>query len=141
MRALAVAGALALLLGGCGAPDAPLRAVQVWARPAPAGANGAVYLQLENRGAQDDRLLAAATDLAAQVELHRTHVHASGAASMSAQPAIDLPAGRTVELAPGGLHIMLIDLQRALEQGTTFTLTLRFEHADPLVVEVEVEQR
>ena len=142
MSRLGVACTLAaVLLAGCAAPRAPLHASQAWARPAPAGGNGAVYLRLENRGRADERLLGAAADVAGRIELHRTHVHASGAAGMSMQPAIDLPAGQTVELAPGGLHIMLIGLSRALEEGQTFPLTLTFERAAPLEVAVEVEQR
>jgi copper(I)-binding protein len=53
--------------------------------------------------------------------------------------AIDVPAGRTVELKPGGLHLMFMDLKAPLTNGTRFPLTLRFEKAGEVQVQVQVQ--
>jgi copper(I)-binding protein len=53
---------------------------------------------------------------------------------------IPVPAGSTVELVPGGLHLMVIDLVDDLEVGATYELVLEFEHADPITVTVEVRE-
>jgi copper(I)-binding protein len=61
-----------------------------------------------------------------------------GAMTMQEVEAIELGAGDTVNLEPGGYHIMLLDLVEPLEVGDTFDVTLDFETADDLVVTVEV---
>jgi copper(I)-binding protein len=63
-----------------------------------------------------------------------------GMMSMREVPSIALPAGSTVELAPGGLHLMLIDLVEDLSPGDTFELTLEFEQADSVTVTAEVRE-
>jgi periplasmic copper chaperone A len=63
-----------------------------------------------------------------------------GMMSMREVPSIALPAGNTVELAPGGLHLMLIDLVEDLSPGDTFELTLEFEQADSVTVTAEVRE-
>ncbi len=109
-----------------------------WARAtAPRQANGAAYLTIHNRGAAD-RILAARSEVARTVELHTHEVDAQGVARMRRVPAIELPSGGTVELAPGGLHVMLIGLERPLEAGRRFPLTLLLETAGEVTLEVEV---
>ena len=61
-----------------------------------------------------------------------------GAMVMQQVMALDLPAGTTVDLEPGGYHIMLIDLAEPLVDGETFEVTLDFAEAEDMVVEVEV---
>jgi copper(I)-binding protein len=53
-------------------------------------------------------------------------------------PAIEIPAGQTIELKPGGLHVMFIGLTQTLNVGATFPLTLRFEKAGEVKVEMKV---
>jgi copper(I)-binding protein len=55
-------------------------------------------------------------------------------------PSIEIPAGGAVELRPGGLHVMVLDLVEELTPGTVFDLTLEFEDADPVTVAVEVRE-
>jgi len=61
-----------------------------------------------------------------------------GAMVMQQIMALDLPAGETVNLEPGGYHVMLIDLAEPLAEGDTFNVTLDFAEADDLTVEVVV---
>lgn len=117
-----------------------LRIGHPWAR-ASAGAapTGAAYFALENRGGEPDRLVSASTPAAERAELH-THLHENGVMKMRpVEGGIELPAGGQVLLAPGGLHVMLMGLKAPLKEGERFPLTLTFEKAGELQVEVAVE--
>jgi len=115
-------------------------AIQVenpWARAtSPSAKVGGAFLTLRNTGA-DDRLLEVSSPIAATVELHRT-VNENGVMKMLPVDAVPVAAGQAVDLKPGNLHIMLIDLRRQLKQGDTFPLTLRFEKAPPVTATVVV---
>ncbi|MBU8543582.1 MULTISPECIES: copper chaperone PCu(A)C [Roseomonadaceae] len=115
----------------------PIQAEAGWSRAAGAGRVGAGFLTLRNSGAAD-RLVAARADIARTVELH-THIRDGNVMRMRPVEAIDLPAGETVTLAPGGLHIMLIDLKQALRQGESVPVTLVFEKAGEIQVTLEVQ--
>lgn len=111
-----------------------------WARTTPPNARtGAAYLSISNPGGEPDRLIAAASPAASQAELH-THVMEGGVARMRQLQAIDVPAGGRVEFAPGGLHVMLIDLKGPLRDGTHFPLTLRFARAGEVTIEVPISR-
>ncbi len=109
-----------------------------WARATVAPTGGA-FLSVENTGSAPDRLLRAAADIAGKVELH-THIREGDVMRMRAVEAIDLPAGQTVKLQPGGYHIMLFELKRPLKEGERFPLTLEFEKAGRLEVEIAVDK-
>lgn len=141
---------LALAAAACAGDATPVQVSDAWARTSPQAATaGAVYLELTSDA--DDRLIGAsvADDVAAVVEIHETvaagmsdddDTDGEGMQAMLMQEvgSIDLPAGETVVLEPGGLHIMLLDLVAPLEVGTDMDVTLEFEDAGSLVVEVEV---
>jgi len=109
-----------------------------WARAAGANTNGTAYMTLRNSGAQPDRLVAASTPIARTVELH-THIRDGEVMRMRPVADIPLPAGQTVHLRPGGLHVMLIGLTEPLRQGATVPLTLRFERAGEVTVQLEIQ--
>jgi copper(I)-binding protein len=112
--------------------------LQPWTRAAGANGNGAGFLRLRNGGAQPDRLLSASTPAARVVELH-TMERDGNVMRMRPVPDIALPPGQTVELRPGGLHIMLIGLTAPLVQGGRVPITLRFERAGEVRVELDVQ--
>jgi hypothetical protein len=109
-----------------------------WSRAAGANANGVGYMSIRNHGAQPDRLLSARTQAARTVELH-THIREGEVMRMRPVADIPLPAGQTVRLRPGGLHVMLIGLTAALVQGTEVPLTLVFERAGEVQVMLAIE--
>lgn len=110
-----------------------------WARPsAGAAANGATYMTITTKGKTADRLIEAASPVAGKVELH-THVIEGDIMRMRPVDAIDVNAGAPAVLKPGGLHVMLIGLKAPLKEGETFPLTLGFEKAGKVTVEVKVE--
>lgn len=111
-----------------------------WARATPGVVkNGAAYLTVTNTGKQADRLLAASTDAADHAELH-THLQENGVMKMRQIADIPLEAGATVKLQPGGLHIMLMGLKQPLKEGDRVPLTLRFDQAGEVKVELHVDK-
>jgi periplasmic copper chaperone A len=141
MRALPTVLAALLLASGAGAHELKAGSITIehpWARPAASG-NSAAYFTLENGGA-DDRLIGVSSDIAASVEMHSTTIDAQGVGRMVPVQAVDIPAGAQATFAPGGLHVMLIGLIRPLESGQEFPLTLTFEQAGAITVEVAVEK-
>lgn len=118
---------------------ANLRIEHPHARPTPPGARtGGAYLTIENVGKDGDRLLRAASSVAGTVEVH-TMTMEGNMMRMRAIPALDIPPGQKVALAPGGYHVMLLDLKHPLAVGDKLPLTLTFEKAGTIDVEVDVE--
>ena len=143
------------LFASCAASD-PIAVEDAWARVSPAGVTtGAAYFKIT---ATDDDALIGVTvsdEIADHAEIHEV-VHSmdmsdesmdmsddgmnDGAMSMQQIDSLELLAGSPVRLAPGGYHIMLIDLAAPLVAGETFELTLDFATADDLTVSVEVSE-
>lgn len=109
-----------------------------WARASAGRAvNGAAYLEIVNSGNRDDRLTGAVSAVAARTEIH-AHVEKNGVMRMTKLGGLDVPAGETVTLQPGGLHIMLFRLRKPLRKGDRFDLELHFGSGVRRKVEVEV---
>lgn len=100
------------------------------------GDEAAVYLTVSDFGAAD-RLLRATSVIAADVQIHENRVEGA-TASMQPLDGLDIPAGGNVELKPGGLHIMLLGIREPLEPGDTVPITLEFEVAGKLALEIPV---
>jgi len=115
-----------------------LRIAQPWTRAMRAGGTGAGFMTIRNTGTTPDRLVAARSPVARVMELH-THIREGDVMRMRPVPAIELPAGQAVTLAPGGLHLMLIGLTQALDQGGRVPVTLVFERAGEVEVQLAVE--
>ena len=98
---------------------------------------GVFYVEITNNGSTDDALIGIATPAAGMPMLHETVV-TDGVASMPHAMSIPVPAGQTVELAPGGYHGMLMGLTTTLAEGDSFPVTLSFQNAGEVVVNVEV---
>jgi periplasmic copper chaperone A len=133
----------ALILAGCGSllaisSSGTLTVDDVWARPAMEGGTSAVYFVIENRLNRSDTLLSAETDVAAVTELHMTNMDAEGTMKMMHQENVPIPDNQRVEFRPGGLHVMLINLNEDLNEGDHFTVTLTFEQTGQLQIEAEV---
>ena len=98
---------------------------------------GVVYLTLVNRASRPDRLVAASTPAARRVDLHMTE-RVGDIVKMRRLETLAIPAGEDVVFGPGGAHIMLSGLEAPLREGGHFELTLQFETAGPVTVEVPV---
>ena len=119
------------------AQSSKIEVTDAWARP-PIGQarNTAAYLTLVNRGSEPDRLLGASTPVAGKAELHTT-TREGDVMRMREVQNVELKPGASVSFAPGGLHVMLLDVQ-PLKAGSTFPLTLQFEKAGKQDVTVAV---
>ena len=106
----------------------------------PSSPSGAAFMVLTNAGEEDDRLLAVRAEAAARVELHTHAEDANGVMRMrEIEDGLPLPAGESHALARGGDHVMLMGLTAPLEQGATLPITLTFERAGDVEVEVIVD--
>lgn len=116
---------LALLTAGGAQAQVTARDAWVRATVPQQKATGA-FMRLES--AQDARLVAARSPVAGVVEIHEMAME-NQVMKMRAVPGLDLPAGKTVELKPGGYHVMLLDLKAPLAKDSTVPLTLVFQDA------------
>jgi len=137
-----VAVVLPLVAGAVAGHEFALKDLRVghpYARATPPGARaGGAFFTVENRGAQDDRLIAVASPVATAAELHTMAMDGT-VMRMRALREIDIPAGAKVALKPGGFHVMLLDLKQPLAVGEEIPMTLTFERAGTINVTVNVE--
>ena len=100
---------------------------------------GAGYMTIANTGAEPDRVVGARSEAAPVVELHKMEISADGMMKMVyLEQGIEVPAGASIALAPGGLHIMFIGPTQPFKEGECVALTLDFEKAGPLEVQLVV---
>jgi copper(I)-binding protein len=126
---------------------ASIRVVDAWARQAPmmppmgqmsgGTGNAALYVTLRNVGSDPDTLLGASSAAAEHVELHET-IREGDVMRMRPVAKLEIPAGATLEMKPGGRHIMLVNLKHDLRPGERVPVTLTFAHAAPVSLEVPV---
>lgn len=110
-----------------------------WARATPPGASvGGGYLVIRNKGAAGDRLVGVSSPVSARMEMHEMAMERD-IMRMREVKGFDVPAKGSVELKPGGFHLMFIDLKAPLKPGDKVPVTLRFEKAGEIKAELEVE--
>ncbi len=103
---------------------------QAWSRATPGGAKIAGgFLTIENKGAAPDRLVSGSGDFAGKVEIHEMAMNNGVMTMRPLDKGLAIEPGKTVKLAPGGHHLMLMDLKKPLKQGDKVPLTLEFEKA------------
>jgi hypothetical protein len=135
---LAAFAAGLVLATGALAQTNQLEVTNAWARATPAKAeNGVAYLTIRSPTA--DRLVSASSPVAKKAELHTMSMEGM-VMKMSPMAGLDIPAGQSVTLKPGGEHIMLMGLNGPLRKGQSFPLTLTFEKAGAREVNVAVEK-
>lgn len=132
---LITAGAVAALSH---AAEANLDLSEAWIRPTlGAGRTTAAYLTITNTGGQADKLIAVDVPNAGAVETHTAGM-TDGVMRMRRVEGIDIPAGETIQLAPGGLHIMVMNLSEPIAKGSEVPLTLVFEQAGSMTITATV---
>ncbi len=133
--ALITVGAVAALARAA-EPDISIS--NAWVRPTlGAGRTTAAYVTITNMGTAADRLTAADAPGASSVEVHTAGLE-DGVMRMRRLEGLDIPAGETVTMAPGGYHIMIIDVEEPVTTDATVPLTLTFETAGSFTVEATV---
>jgi len=122
---------------------AEITIVDAYARSAsPMAMSGAAFMEVHNSGAEDDRLIGVTSDAAARTELH-THIDmGDGVMQMSqVEDGLVIPADGAHMLKRGGDHVMLMGLSGPWKDGETVSVTLEFEQAGQVVVEIPIDQR
>ena len=106
----------------------------------PMSRSGAVFMVIDNHGAAPDRLIAARSSAADISELHTHLSDPNGVMRMvKVEDGFEIPAGGSHALARGGDHVMLMGLTAPLTEGGSLSLTLTFEQAGEITVEVPVD--
>ncbi len=137
VMAVALLASVPAAAHGYGKGDIQVR--HPWARATPPGATvGAGYLEIRNNGRTADRLVGAVSPVAERVELHLTTRNGEVMKMREAQR-LDVPARQRLALRPGGPHLMLVGRKKPLAKGDRVPLTLRFERAGELTIELEVQ--
>ncbi|MBF0563203.1 MAG: copper chaperone PCu(A)C [Alphaproteobacteria bacterium] len=109
-----------------------------WARASAGKAgNSAAYFAITDTGKSADRLVDAATPAAESAMLHLS-IMENGVAKMKMLSGIDIKPGEVVELKPGALHVMLVGLKAPLKEGDRFPMTLTFQKAGEVKLDVEI---
>lgn len=112
---------------------------QPWARPSIGNiGNSAAFMAVTNAGGQDDILVSVATPIARNAELHNHIMEGNVMKMRRVKDGITVPANGSAELKPGGLHVMLLGLNRKVGVGDSFPMTLTFSKAGEIAVEVKV---
>jgi len=122
-----------------GAHEYKLGALEIghpWTRATPKGTTvGAGYLKVTNNGAAPDRLVSGSSSIAARFEIHEMSVDNGVMKMRPLKDGVEIKPGQTVELKPGGLHIMMVGLKAPIMTGDHVKATLVFEKAGPLTVD------
>lgn len=135
---------LLALWSACGfAHDYALGHVKIdhpWSRPTPPGTPmGVGYLAITNSGDKTITLTSAETPRAARISIHQSSMKDGVMRMQPVKGGLTIPAGKTVELKPHGYHLMLEKLKSPLVEGESIPVTLRFDGAEAMDVELTVE--
>jgi len=113
---------------------------QAWSRATPGGAKiGGGYLTIENKGSAPDRLIGGSTDVAGKIEVHEMAMNNGVMTMRPLDNGLAIEPGKVVKLAPGGYHLMLLNLKGPLKKGEKLPVTLEFEKAGKVTVSFDVE--
>jgi copper(I)-binding protein len=111
-----------------------------WSRATPGGAKvGGGYLTIENKGSAPDRLIAVSGDVAGKIEIHEMAVKNGVMTMRPLDNGLAIGPGKTVKFAPGGYHLMMLDLKTPLKQGDRVSVTLEFEKAGKVTASLDVQ--
>jgi copper(I)-binding protein len=113
---------------------------QAWSRATPGGAKiGSGYLTIENKGSAADRLIGGSADVADKIQVHQMATNNGVMTMRPLDDGLTIEPGKTVKLAPGGYHLMLVDLKSPLKKGDEVPVTLEFEKAGKVKVSFDVQ--
>ncbi|MCW5713058.1 MAG: copper chaperone PCu(A)C [Bauldia sp.] len=140
-----ITAAAILLVSGAAAASAQtyqLGQIEIsvpWTRAMPPAADaGGGFMTIRNTGATDDRLVGATSPVAAEVQIHTMDI-ADGVMRMrQLTDGLAIPAGATVRLAPGGFHVMFLDLPTPIAIDMPVSVTLVFERAGEITIDLIV---
>ena len=113
---------------------------QAWSRATPGGAKIAGgYLTIENKGTSPDRLVGGSAEIAGKFEVHEMAMNNGVMTMRPLDKGLAIEPGKTVKLAPGGYHLMIMDLKGPFKQGEKVPVTLEFEKAGKVNLSLDVQ--
>ena len=134
--------ALLLMASPAFAHDYKLGALEIghpWARATPPTApTGGGYLSVKNTGTEPDRLMSVSSPAAETVKVHEMKMDGNVMRMRALEGPLEIKPGETVTLAPGGMHMMMMGLKAPFKQGERVPLTLVFEKAGKIDVEMVI---
>ncbi|CUH76841.1 hypothetical protein TRM7557_01089 [Tritonibacter multivorans] len=140
-KSLCAATAATLALTTAAFADSQIMVHDAYARSANPKA-GAAFMHIMNHGDEADRLVAVKSDVSARTELHTHKEDANGVMKMmEVKEGFEIPAGGMHMLKRGGDHVMFMGLNAPFEDGATVPVTLVFEKAGEVVIDVAVDQK
>jgi hypothetical protein len=117
-----------------------IRVRDAWSRPTPPGIEvGVAYFVIDNNGKKSDRLLGVSSPAAERTQLHRSKME-GGVMKMQHLDTVEVKPGESTMFSPNGRHVMLFGLKQPLKPGDSFPLTLNFENAGVVKVEVRIQE-
>lgn len=141
--AIALGTLVTLLLAPARAEDVKagdLVISQAWTRATPGNSKlGGGFFTIENKGSAPDKLIGVSGDIAGKIEVHEMKMEGGVMKMRPVEGGLTIDPGKTVKLAPGGYHLMMMDLKKPLKQGDKVPLTLQFEKAGKVMVSLDVE--
>lgn len=104
----------------------------------PAAKVGGGYFTVDNKGAMPDRLLGGTSEAVEAVQIHQMEMEGDVMKMGRVEGGLEIPAGETVTLVPGGLHLMMIGIRTPFAEGECVEVTLQFEQAGEVSVLLNV---
>jgi len=142
-KALGLAAAVVLLAAPGFAQSYKAGTIEIerpWARATPKGATiGAGYMKITNTGTVPDRLVGGSVSFAQRFEVHSMTMEQGVMKMREVKDGLEIKPGETVELKPGGFHVMFVGLKEPLKQGEDLSVTLKFAKAGTVEVKYPVE--
>ncbi|WP_053333681.1 copper chaperone PCu(A)C [Gemmatimonas phototrophica] len=135
-----LAALVAPVMSACATAEPPPSGrivTSAWARPADSGATGGAYLTILNADSVAVELVSASSPVAVATEVHETMEH-DGMSHMMPRTTVPIAPRDSMVMKPGGLHLMLMQLTRALVVNDTIPMTLRFSRGDSVMVRIPV---
>ena len=125
-------------LVACTTSPSEIQVEGAWVRAALAEGNTAAYMEITNRGRGEVTLIRVESELAPMIQIHETRIENDVASMQQLEDGLVIPAGDTIKLAPGGVHVMLMNLPDAVEEDTRAEITLVFDNGATIVVDAPV---
>ncbi|MDZ7720111.1 MAG: copper chaperone PCu(A)C [Balneolaceae bacterium] len=120
-------------------PSDGIEVAGAWARPGREAGVSAIYMNILNGSAQADTLTSISSPVAGMAEVHETYEQEEGMMGMRPAETVVLPARGSLSLKPGGLHVMLMQLNRELKEGDSIDFTIEFANGAEMTLSAPVQ--
>ena len=112
---------------------------EVWIREVPVNSDiTALYFEVKNGGSSDDIIVSVNTHLSEKAEIHNTVINSGGSAKMERLEEVVVPSRDTVSFSPGGMHVMLIGLNKNIKTGEEYQVNINFKNSGNKIVKARV---